>query len=63
MLLAEDGRHSWLGATEDVNGWRAKSTLVSKLTDRDEHDSVPGGPAARVAASLTNDILAAIGRN
>lgn len=46
-----------LTRAEDNVGWRAKSALISELIDRDEHDAVLGGPAARVAASLAEDIL------
>ena len=42
-------------------GFVAKSVLLSRLVDRDEEDAVLGGPAAEVAASLADDVLAASG--
>ena len=43
------------------SGFLAKSILLSRLVDRDEADAVLGGPAAEVAASLADDVLAASG--
>ena len=43
------------------SGLLAKAVLLSRLVDRDEADAVLGGPAAEVAASLADDILAASG--
>ena len=37
--------------------WIAKSSLLASLVERDETDSVVGGPALQLAASLADDLL------